>query len=248
MSTRGAIGFIKNKQYKVSYNHWDSYLEGKGVEVVNFIKNNSVERLNEIFDNMIMVNQTDIPTEKQRKEILKFWKNNNIKNEWDPKHFGSGTADWYYYLSVTNGYPEYYNKGLRYMTDDKEFINDTLFCEFAYLIDLDENKLHILSNDKECSFDFDKIPDNWIEIGKIQLSNDCKDKFMNLIYDKNEQEQKDIYESMGITKYIDEKLKLDRYDYYAQEKVYNSVLEHIDEIEFEDIIDEYTKNLEMENI
>ena len=48
MSTRGAIGFIKNKQYKVSYNHWDSYLEGKGVEVVNFIKNNSVERLNEI--------------------------------------------------------------------------------------------------------------------------------------------------------------------------------------------------------
>ena len=248
MSTRGAIGFIKNKQYKVSYNHWDSYLEGKGVEVVNFIKNNSVERLNEIFDNMIMVNQTDIPTEKERKEILKFWKNNNIKNEWDPKHFGSGTADWYYYLSVTNGYPEYYNKGLRYMTDDKEFINDTLFCEFAYLIDLDENKLYILSNDKECSFDFDKIPDNWIEIGKIQLSNDCKDKFMNLIYDKNEQEQKDIYESMGITKYIDEKLKLDRYDYYAQEKVYNSVLEHIDEIEFEDIIDEYTKNLEMEDI
>ena len=248
MSTRGAIGFIKNKQYKVSYNHWDSYLEGKGVEVVNFIKNNSVERLNEIFDNMIMVNQTDIPTEKQRKEILKFWKNNNIKNEWDPKHFGSGTADWYYYLSVTNGYPEYYNKGLRYMTDDKEFINDTLFCEFAYLIDLDENKLHILSTDKECSFDFDKIPDNWIEIGKIQLSNDCKDKFMNLIYDKNEQEQKDIYESMGISNYIDEKLKLDRYDYYAQEKVYNSVLEHIDEIEFEDIIDEYTKNLEMEDI
>lgn len=248
MSTRGAIGFIKNKQYKVSYNHWDSYLEGKGVKVVEFIKNNSVERMNEIFDNIIMVNQTDIPSEKQEKEILKFWKRNNLKSDWDPEHFGSGTKDWYYYLSVTNGYPEYYNKGLRYMTDDKEFINDTLFCEFAYLIDLDENKLHILSNDRKCSFDFDKIPDNWIDIGYSRLKNECKDKFMNLIYDKNEQEQKDIYESMDISKYIDKNIKFDKYDYYAQEKVYNNVLEHIDELEFESIIDDYNKNLEIEDM
>lgn len=248
MSTRGAIGFIKNKQYKVSYNHWDSYLEGKGVEVVNFIKRNSLERMNEIFDNMIMVNQTDIPTEEQRKEILKFWKKNNIKNNYEPIKFGNGNADWYYYLSVTNGYPEYYNKGLRYMTDDKDFIKDTLFCEFAYLIDLDENKLHILSNDKKCSFDIDNIPDNWIDIAKVDLSNDCKDKFMNLIYDKNEQEQKDIYESMGISEYIDKNIKLDKFDYYAQEKVFNNVLEHIDEKDFESIIDNYNKNMEIEDI
>ena len=31
MSTRGAYGFIKNKEIKASYNHFDSYLEGLGV-------------------------------------------------------------------------------------------------------------------------------------------------------------------------------------------------------------------------
>ena len=36
MGTRGALGFKINGEYKVTYNHFDSYMEGLGKEVISF--------------------------------------------------------------------------------------------------------------------------------------------------------------------------------------------------------------------
>lgn len=237
MSTRGAYGFIKNKNIKATYNHWDSYLEGLGAEMVDFIKSTPISELHEIYDHIQLVNQSDIPNRKDKKAILKFLKKHNLENTYKPENFGNGKKDWYYLLKETQGHPEFYKQGLNYMTDDKEFIEDNLFCEYAYLIDLDNNDLIIRSDEKEVRFDLENIPDNWMEITEPNLENTCKDKFMNLIFDKNTEEQMNLYEKLGINKYVEtigESL-----NYYDNEKTYKEILNHIDEKKLEDIIDNY---------
>lgn len=240
MSTRGAFGFIKNKEYKVHYNHFDSYLEGKGQDVVEFVKNTPIENMNKIFDNIVLVNQTDLPNESQIKEVNKILKENGLENKYEQEHFGSTKLDWYYLLNPTQGNLELYNKGLKYMTNDKEFLNDSLFCEFAYLIDLDQNKLLIRSNERESSYDFDKIPNDWIKDSYSKFENKCREKFINLLYDKDEDKQKEILKDLGVSEKV--KTPLIKYDYYAQDSAYKEILKNYDEKEFESILDNYLEN------
>lgn len=247
MSTRGAYGFIKNKNIKATYNHFDSYLGGLGAEMVDFIRSTPISELNKIFEQIKLVNQRDIPNGKDKNNILKFLKKYNLENSYNPKNFGNGKKDWYYYLKETQGHPELYKKGLNFMTDDKEFLEDNLFCEYSYLIDLDNNELIVRSDEKEVKFDLANIPENWMEIAEPGLENTCKDKFMNLIFDKNIKEQTNLYKSLGISKYV--KTIGENFNYYDNEKTFKEILEHIDEKELENILDNYlAKEKEVEYV
>lgn len=237
MSTRGAYGFIKNKSIKATYNHWDSYLEALGSRMVDFIKSTPISELNKIFDQIKLVNQQDIPKGKDKNNILKFLKKYNLENSYDPNNFGNKKKDWYFYLSETQGLPELYKKGLNFMTDDKEFLEDNLFCEYSYLIDLDSNEFIVRSEEKEVKFDLENIPENWMEIAEPNLENTCKDKFMNLIWDKNVEAQKELYKFIGVGDYI--QTIEDSCNYYTNEKTYKEILTHIDEKELENILDNY---------
>lgn len=134
MGTRGAYGFIKNGEMKITYNHWDSYLSGLGFEVMKFIAKTSDKELNEIFDKIVMVDENSVPTEEQIKECEKYL-NSNV---------GAGKIDdWYCLLRNAQGNLNEYKNGLRYMIDSKEFMGDSLFCEYAYILNLDNNYLEI---------------------------------------------------------------------------------------------------------
>lgn len=244
MGTRGAYGFIKHKDMKVSYNHFDSYLEGLGTQMVDFIKSTSKEDLNKIYDNIILVNQTDIPTEEQNQEITDFLTNHGLENKYKVENFGNGKRDWYYLLRNCQGEPQLFKDGLRYMTDDKEFIEDNLFCEYSYLIDLDNDKFIIQSDERKVVYDLDNIPDNWIESTYPKLENSCKNKYMDLMFDKDASEQKKILKELGIDNYV--KSSFDRYNFYTIENNYNDVLDNIKEEELEGILDNYlNKDLEV---
>lgn len=244
MSTRGAYGFIKHKEAKVSYNHFDSYLEGLGNKMVDFIRNTSKEELNDIFDKIILVNQTDKPNKEQNEEISNFLSNLGLENDYKIENFGSGERDWYYLLSNCQGSPELFKQGLRYMTDDKTFLEDHLFCEFAYLIDLDNDKLVIQSDGREVSYDLDNIPDNWIDITYPKLENSCKSKYIDLVYDREPNDQKKLLQELGLDTYV--KSDFAKYNYYTAENNYNDILDNIDEKELESILDNYkTKDLEV---
>lgn len=246
MSTRGAYGFIKNKEMKVSYNHYDSYPEGLGEDVVSFIKTTSKESLNEIFNNIELVNQNEVPNEEQMRNIEQFLKDEELDNRYDPEHFGNGKIDWYYLLNPCQGNMELFKSGLKYMTDDKDFLEDNLFCEYAYLIDLDNNSLIIRSNEKEVIYDLDNIPDNWVSQIYPELENSCKDKYMNLMFQKSPDEQKNIIEELGFTDYV--KSKIESYNYYTAENNYKDILENIDEKTLESVLDNYiNKDLEIES-
>ena len=132
MSTRGCYGFRNNGIDKLTYNHCDSYPDCLGQIMVGFCKETSIEEMNEIFDRIILVNAESKPTKKQIEECQQYY-NGNV---------GDCTIEgWYCLLRETQGDPNVYKDGLRYMIDNHDFIKDSLFCEYAYIINLDTNSL-----------------------------------------------------------------------------------------------------------
>ena len=180
MGTRGAYGFIKNNVEKITYNHFDSYFEGLGQNIVDFVKNNSIDILNKIFDKIEMVRSYDEPTQQQIAECYRY-ADLTVSNK--------SYKDWYCLLRNTQGNLEFYKDDLRYMIDNKEFMGNSLFCEYAYIINLDTNELefylgfqkspvnnrfaqYVTEDDnyyavkKIISFKLDDIPDNWLDTVK----------------------------------------------------------------------------------
>lgn len=134
MGTRGIYGFRKNESDKLTYNHYDSYPEGLGRNVVEFINGHSIEDLNKIYDNIILVDEDSIPTQEQIEEC-KQWENLSVSKQ--------DEQDWYCLLRDAQGDLSSYDRGLKYMIDNHDFIFDSLFCEYGYIINLDTNRLEI---------------------------------------------------------------------------------------------------------
>lgn len=158
MGTRGTYGFRKGGKDKLTYNHYDSYPDGLGAEVVQFVRDTPVQELNDIFDRLIMVEEDDTPTPEQIAECARFT---------DLSVSSHPTKDWYCLLRNAQGKlsalreveqhqpsgPFPFTEGgvflpnvpvpnaLRYMIDQSEFIKDSLFCEHGYIINLDTNEL-----------------------------------------------------------------------------------------------------------
>lgn len=135
MGTRGLYGIRKNGIDKTTYNHFDSYPSWLGANIVNFIKKHSIEELNEFYERIILVNASSIPTDEQKANCAKYGSVNLTVSK-------QSTDDWYCLLRYFQGDLEaLYNVDVPYMIDDRDFIKDSLFCEYAYIINLDDNVL-----------------------------------------------------------------------------------------------------------
>lgn len=134
MSTRGAWGFRKNGTDKITYNHFDSYPTGLGKVIQDFILKSSIEELNEIYDKIILQDSSIKPTEKQIEECKKY-ANLEVSSQ--------KITDWYCLLREAQGNPFVYKDDCKYMLNGREFMYDGLFCEWAYIINLDQNTLII---------------------------------------------------------------------------------------------------------
>lgn len=132
MGTRGLYGFRKDGIDKLTYNHFDSYPDGLGADVVRFCSETPVAEMNKIFDKIILVNNDGRPTKEQIEECMRYY--NGAVSE-------QSMFDWYCLLRNTQGNLNVYKGDLKYMLDDQTFIKDSLFCEYAYIINLDTNCL-----------------------------------------------------------------------------------------------------------
>ena len=132
MGTRGLYGFRKNGEDKLTYNHFDSYPDYLGRIMVEFCKSTSIKEMNEIFDRIVLVDENGKPTKKQITECIEYY-NGNVSSQ--------KVEDWYCLLREAQGNPNVYKHGLKYMVDNQGFIKDSLFCEYAYIINLDTNSL-----------------------------------------------------------------------------------------------------------
>lgn len=131
MGTRGLLGIRKNGEDKATYNHFDSYPSYLGKNTLEFIAEHKSE-LNKLYDNIVLVDNNSEPTDEQVKECEKYT---------DLSVSEQSTKDWYCLLRNSQGDLTPYLNGLRYMIDNKNFIKDSLFCEYAYIINLDDNVL-----------------------------------------------------------------------------------------------------------
>lgn len=134
MGTRGIYGIRKNNVDKTTYNHFDSYPSGLGAQVVEFFADADLVKLGEVFDSIRLVKPDDIITE----DIAK-----TIPAEFFNVNGGHRTKTFYCYLRDAQGDLSVYLKGLKYMIDNHNFIKESLFCEWGYIVNLDTGKLEV---------------------------------------------------------------------------------------------------------
>lgn len=163
MSTRGYMGIQKKGEMKGQYNHFDSYLEGLGKEIIKTInkipKVNRIAVLNEVFKNIILVNEDDKPTQEQ----IDYCKEKGLV---DLNVATQDINDWYCLARKTQGDLNFYINGGVYMVNGNDFLDDDLFCEYGYVINLDDNTLDFYQNGRKLVLKVDLLDLNYNKISK----------------------------------------------------------------------------------
>lgn len=147
MGTRNLTIVHKNGEYKVAqYGQWDGYPEGLGATLLNFLKNVNMDSFRNAIDNVSFYTQEELEEiDKQIDEARKVIPN----YEWQR---------YYPHLSRDCG-GDILNrivfKGVTKVKNAIDFAADSLFCEWAYVIDLDTNKFEVYKgfNKEELSSD-----------------------------------------------------------------------------------------------
>lgn len=139
MGTRGTFGFRLDQEDKLTYNHFDSYPDGLGNDVVEFIRG-----------------VTDWDAVKEQVRALEDVSNRKPTladveacAEFTDLHVSKqSTEDWYCLLRQVQGDPAAILRVGRYLGGNG-FINDSLFCEYGYIINLDEMTLELYEGFQE---------------------------------------------------------------------------------------------------
>lgn len=160
MGTRNLTGVIKNGEYRVAqYGQWDGYPEGQGETVYRFLTGNgTIARLEANLDNCRWV--TDADYAEARKEIGVEEGIGYLTMEqsemWQARYptLDRGTcADILFLIEQADGNPVI-------LKNSEEFLNDGLFCEWAYVIDLDTRELKVYTDGRnlKATFSIDAMP------------------------------------------------------------------------------------------
>ena len=128
MSTRGAVGFRVDSVDRIAYNHFDSYPEGLGFDLLQFLR--GVGDWNELSAKvraLRVVTKDEAPSEADRQNLRRFA---------DLSVGNKSLGDWYCLLRDTQGnLAKILEAGV--LIDGSAFLQDSLFCEWAYVVNLD---------------------------------------------------------------------------------------------------------------
>lgn len=137
MGTRGAMVFVVDGETKVMYNHFDSYPDGLGLDIMAWLREclESESRLEEVVSltrRLRKIEHSDsLPTEEEWHHF----------SEYADTRVSTGD-DWYALLRGTQGKPDVALRAGFYV-DASEFLLDSLFCEWAYVVDFDKSVFEI---------------------------------------------------------------------------------------------------------
>ncbi|MVX64893.1 hypothetical protein GKZ28_14440 [Clostridium chromiireducens] len=163
MSTTGVYGFIKNGVEKIGYNHCDSYLYDLGANIAKFINETTKEEMEEIFEKIILVDDSIEATEEQIKKCEK----------WFLPMTDEKKSTWYNLIRLAQGNLNLHKEGeLEYMFNGKD-----MYANYKYIINLDNNEFEIYETDLETEeekvigiYQLDKVTESDIqELYKIRL-------------------------------------------------------------------------------
>lgn len=149
MGTRGAIGFRLDEKDYLAYNHYDSYPSGLGREVVQQIHQMPMADLPSAVRALTLVtDETPITA-----EVIE-----RCRACTDLEVSEQSTQDWYCLLRGAQGNLLAY-LAVGYMPDSRNFIKDSLFCEWGYIVNLDTGMLEVWRG-------FQKLPDDTNRYGQ----------------------------------------------------------------------------------
>ena len=144
MGTRGLYCVIhKEKVVVAQYGQWDAYPSGQGVDILNFIKNNSITMFKDKLKQVKFINKA------KQKEIDKWLKAIGCENGWMNMTQSGLYKEKYSYLSRDIGGAIFETilhapQGETiWLHNQIEFAAESLFCEWAYVLDLDSEKLEV---------------------------------------------------------------------------------------------------------
>lgn len=135
MGTRNLTIIHKNGEYKVAqYGQWDGYPEGLGLSLLNFLKSVNIDSFRNAIDNVSFYTKEELEdinkyVEETRKSIPDYnWQ------KYFPHLSRDCGGDILNYIVF---------KGVNKVKNNINFAADSLFCEWAYVIDLDTNKFEV---------------------------------------------------------------------------------------------------------
>jgi len=138
LGTRGLVTFVTTDGViKSAYNQYDSYPSGVGKDVLSFVRKatttENIKAVTRLIDNLTVVSQKVEPTAQQISELSMFA---------DTKVSTGELSEWYVLLRRTQGNPAMilYSGHVEDMTD---FGKDSLFCEWAYAINMQDNTFEV---------------------------------------------------------------------------------------------------------
>lgn len=135
MGTRGLMGIRSDSKDHFQYVHFDCYPSGLGANLVKEIKTmvKNLPRWKELANKLKDIEPKSKPTDKEIKRLSKY------------ANTGVSTGDlteWYVLLRNLQGELK---KTLRsgYIEHKPEWIADSLYCEYGYIVNLDENTFEV---------------------------------------------------------------------------------------------------------
>jgi len=143
MGTRNLTMVISNGETKVAqYGQWDGYPSGNGVIVLEFLQSTNLEEFKNKLNKVFFTNGN------KEKEIKSFCESIGAKDGWMTGDQSKLYQEKYPYLTRDNGAKilDMIRDGEEdeiWITDSTDFAGDSLFCEWAYLVDLDKNRLEV---------------------------------------------------------------------------------------------------------
>jgi hypothetical protein len=138
MGTRGSFGFHLDGQDLLSYNQFDSYPEGKGEENLawlrTYLEHHTVDDLCTAVRGLRVVReQGPLPTPEDIKRLAP-WTDLRVSEQ--------SPQDWYCLTRLSHGSLEAILAS-GYLMEANTFILDSLFCEWAYVVNLDDETFEI---------------------------------------------------------------------------------------------------------
>ncbi len=141
MGTRGAIGVRINGEDKMTYNHMDSYPDGLGATFLKETKTikGSLKAYKKMAVELKLVDSDSNPTPE---DIKKYQRYLNEDVSQSKKETIENGVDWYQLLREMQG-EILQNLCSGVMLENNTFIHDSLFCEWAYIINFDDDTLEV---------------------------------------------------------------------------------------------------------
>lgn len=135
MTTRGAYGFRINGADKVTYLPTDSEPTSFGLKIVDFVGSAPKAWFVQFAASLTLVDFDAHPTREQAQDYRKYVEPSATAQ--------SDGSTWQALLHPVRGDLKALVRGLRYMVDEHKVLLDSIVCEWAYIVDVDEDTLEI---------------------------------------------------------------------------------------------------------